>query len=566
MQKIHQLPPHIISKIAAGEIIEKPAYAIKELIDNSIDAKADHIEIEIEQSGLKKIKVTDNGEGMLKEDLILSFQPHTTSKIINEADLAAIESLGFRGEALSSIAAISDLIIQSRTNKSIGGSKIEIFSGKIVKLSPIGMPVGTSITITNIFKNVPARKKFLKNAATEFRHISEIIINFALSYPGVKIVFTHNSRVVFDLPKNQTTEDRIKILFGDTLFKNLIPLSFKDIYLNISGYISHPQQSTQSLQKQFLFVNQRKVYDKLLSSIIKDTYGNLLYPTSYPIFILFLTLPTERVDINIHPRKEQIAFMDTNYVTDTLQKTVKKTLQKNNLIFNSLYWDHNLLADTDVDTNSYAGKLLKEELADWDISSLLKIDPSSEIQQFHNLYLLIQTRNGVLIIDQHAAHERILYEKLKKEFINKKFNSKLSSLSKPVILDLSISEMQILQEYQEVLDKIGFKIEHFRKNSFVIRKIPEIFKGRKVEILIKEILDQILEGKNIKVMDRISDKIITYLACRAAVKAGDKLTKQQMKILVDEIGKTPNNATCPHGRPTQQEISLRRLNKLFKRY
>lgn len=558
MAKIYQLSPKIIAKIAAGEIIERPAYAVKELLDNAIDAGANNIEIEIEQSGLKKIKVTDNGEGMTKEDLLQSFKSHTTSKIYQENDLSAIKTLGFRGEALASIAAISDLTIQSRTKPAVGGSKIEILAGQPSKITSVGMPVGTTIIIKNLFNSVPARKKFLKSSATEFRHMMEIVTNIALAYPAVKIIFTHNNKIVFNLPKNQTRSERIKILLGTSLSQNLIPLVFNNTYINISGFIAHPQTTSMSTQKQFLFINNRRVVDKLFSSTIKDTYGNLLESTSYPIFILFLDLPYETVDVNIHPRKEQVSFTDQNLIYSTLQQAIKETLQQNNLAWSKFDWEKDgLLRDHDVNTNSYLGQILKEEIASW--------NPHQEIQQIHNLYLMIQTKKGVVFIDQHAADERIIYEKLKLTLSQQKEKLSTHQLVSPVILDLSYTEAAIIHEYLALFQQLGLEIEQFKDQTYVLRAISSIFTDRDLFSLVQEIIDQISEGKNIKDLDVVSDKIITYLACRFAVMAGDALTKPQAKKLLENLEKTPNNATCPHGRPTKIELSLNSLNKSFKR-
>lgn len=561
MQKIHQLSPELISKIAAGEIIERPAYVVKELLDNAIDANATNIEIQIEQSGLKKIKVSDNGEGMSREDLIECFKPHTTSKITHEHDLHTIKTLGFRGEALASISAIANISLQSKEKDSVGGSKIDIISGKPSAISSIGMPTGTAVTVTQLFATTPVRKKFLKSLRTEFRHILEVVTNYALSYPSVKIVFTNNHKIVLDLPQNQTLNERIKILLGTSLFQNLIPISFSDNYLILTGFISHPQIATQSPQKQFLYINNRRVTDRAISSVIKDSYSNLIDQTSYPVFILFLTLPVEAVDVNIHPRKEQVSFLDQDNILTMVQQAITNVLESNTSL-QKFDWDYKGVRE-DIDTNSIMGKILREEMLEWDISTLFSVPLNQDIQQIHNLYLIIQTQKGLLIVDQHAAHERILFERLKQEFINQK--QQVHLLKKPLIIELSYTEAALVQEHTKTFQNLGFEIEQFKNNDFIIRTAPALLHDRDIKKYVLDICEELQEYNKAKDIDWTTNRILAYIACRAAVMAGDPLTIEQRKKLIKELEQTPNNLTCPHGRPTKIEIPLSHLNKSFKR-
>lgn len=558
MHKIHQLPPEIIAKIAAGEVIERPAYAVKELIDNSLDAGAKNITITIEKSGLKKIEVSDDGEGMSLEDIQECFKPHTTSKIKRELDLYSIKSFGFRGEALSSIAAISDLTIISKTAKQTAGTLLELHNGAVKKLSPIGAPVGTTVTALHLLSTTPARKKFLKSFHTEFRYILDVSINFALAYPNVHFTLVHNNRTIFDLPITENIFDRITLLLSRTVSENLIPIEFEDSYLQISGFIGKPQIAQRNA-KNYLFVNNRPVSDKTITTTIKEIFGSLLETHSYPFYILFLKLPYEAVDVNVHPRKEQVSFLDSTMINQPLAVAVEETLSTNNLLFS------NIRTKKEQTTNSVAGQILKESVIPWQTRDLFSLRPEGEIIQIHNLYLVTQSENGVIFIDQHAAHERILFEKLLTEFSKQKQQAAIFRLPKTISFDLSFSDAEILKEYLYIFTDIGFEIENFKDNTFIVTAVPELFKDRRHEKLIMEMLEDVKEKKDLKTIDTQSKRMIAFLACRTAVKRGDSLTKEQAKELIKQLELSPNNITCPHGRPTKVEVPLSYIHKNFKR-
>lgn len=554
MQKIFPLSSDVIAKIAAGEVIERPAYAVKEIIENAIDAKAESITIHIADSGLKKIVVIDNGEGMSTEDIKECFKPHTTSKLTEEEQLHAVRTMGFRGEALSSIASISTMTIKSKTAEEVAGTQVTVQNGAIKNISPVGMPVGTSVTIDNLFYPVPARKKFLKSKRTEFRHILDVVSHTALAHPEIRFVLTHNNKTIFDLPKTKENTDRIQKFIGPSVFEHLIPITYTDQYVGFTGFLAKPQVVTKTANKQFLFVNQRKITDKLISQSVKEAYGNLLEATASPIFILFLTIPPEVVDVNVHPRKEQVRFLNKETLFATIKKAVSENLTKNNLTFLNLDWK-----TRDGQTKSYAGKLLKQLVLS-DAALLTTREKHAEIQQIHNLYLLTPTKQGLLIIDQHAAHERILYQEFLKAFEKEKQKTEVFKLPKPETIDLSMTEQEALEEQKKELKKIGFSF-----NSNKLTTVPKLFKDWDYQNLITEMIEDILEEKNIADIGTQSNKMLAYLACRSAVKAGDPLTKDQIKRLLEQLEKTENNATCPHGRPVRVAVNLQDLNRMFKR-
>lgn len=570
MGKIIELPEHIVSQIAAGEVIERPAYAVKELLENAIDAGATQIKIDIEQAGLKKIVVIDNGVGMDKADLSMSFRPHTTSKLEN---LSYIKTHGFRGEALSSIAAISTFTIASRRKQDKIGYQItnqgETLSQGLTltdNLQPIGMPPGTVVTIQNLFSSVPARKKYLKSEKTEFRHIIDVVTHLAMAYPKIRFQLINNGKQVFDLPQNQTAEQRVASLMSASMVDQMIPVKHEDSYITTKGFIAKPQYNSTSQTKQFTFVNNRFVTDQSVATAVKEAYGVSLPYRTQPIFILFITLPHDTVDVNVHPRKERIKFIENKFVFDSVKQAVAETLAKNNLTFagNDLISDNILPEETYVftgrDTESFAGQLLKE---------LVKEDAgvvdSETFVQIHNCYIVTQSKQGLLVIDQHAAHERILYEQFLEAFQKQMSISATHQLTKSQLLELSISDAQIIEEHLTLFTTLGFEIEPFGENTYKIVAVPKLFKDRKIAPLILEALDDLRQRENIKDIDSRTKKLLAYLACRSAIKAEDKLTNSQMANLVQQLESYPVALTCPHGRPIKVEINQKQLAKAFKR-
>lgn len=555
MRKIFPLPEHIVAKIAAGEVIERPAYAVKELIENAIDAKADSITITIENAGLKKIIVSDTGEGMDKEDLIESIKPHTTSKIFSEDMLTGIATLGFRGEALSSIAAISTMSIKSRRADTLWGTMITATKQRVTDIEPVGMPIGTTVTIDNLFSTVPARKKFLKSQKTEFRHILDIIIQYAISFPQISFRLWHNKRNIINLPKTNVIIDRLSAILGKDLLQNLLPLSYEDAYVTIHGFVAKPHITASTSSKQFLFVNKRAVSDKLLSLAVKESYGNLLDVHTHPIVIVFLTLPCEIVDVNIHPRKEYVSFTDNKLIFDAVKNAVTTTLTEHNISFSNIPWRIQGL------TNSFAGKTLRESILPWDIPK----EQTEHITQIHSVYLMMQTRRGIIIIDQHAAHERILYEHFKRIFTNRSKTRESYTLSPPYEFTASISDSVLLEEHIPIFTQLGFSLIHIKTSLFCLRAVPSLLRDRNYAALIRELCDDLREEGGIKDIDSATTRMLSFLACRDAIKRGDVVTPRQAKELIETLYKTPNNSSCAHGRPTYWEISLKELNSKFKR-
>ena len=554
MSIIKKLPQSIISKVAAGEVIERPASVVKELIENSIDAYATQINIEIEDSGLKRIKVKDNGCGMDKKDLLESFKRYTTSKIYNLEDLNTIKSLGFRGEALYSISSISKTTIQSKTKSSNKGNLIQINFGKLVKNEVVGTSDGTITVVEDIFKNIPARKKFLKTPKTEFRHILEVIINNVLAFTNTGFSLRHNKRKIFDIHRSYSLDERIKSMLGNSLLDQVISIESKRNEFKLTGYISKPQFSNSYKNSQYIFVNNRPVKHKIIPSIIKHAYGNLLDSKTYPSFIIFVSLPPERIDVNVHPRKEEVIFFNTKEIYKFLEESVKNALEQRDLTFTKTLYNFN------EKSYDYVADKLRENENLWSY----KEKEDQEILQIGELYLITGNKNGLLLIDQHAAHEKILYDQFIKNFENK--IKLVDSLEDPQVIHLSITQAEALEEFLYFFKNLGFDIENFGGNSFKINAAPIIFHKLDLENIILETLKDLVEEKTPAKVNNVSKKLISYLACRTAVKAKEYLTQSERKRLVEKVLESkPHTYTCPHGRPVMVEISLRELDRMFRR-
>lgn len=557
MPKIHQLTTDVIAQIAAGEVIERPSFAVKELLENALDAGAKNIIIELKDGGVKEIKITDDGEGIEKEDLKLALLPHSTSKITDLLSLQTVQSLGFRGEALSSISAISHVTLRSRVKGETQGFMIESEYGKLSEITLTGMPEGTQIIVQNLFHTLPARKKFLRSTSTEVRLITEIVSSYALLHPDIRIFLKHNDRVILDVPA-ETRETRLLTILGSDMANNVFSFTFEDSYLTGRGFLGHPQIASK-YPKYFLYVNKRAVQDKMILAAVKESYQTLLEKTQSPFFVLDLTILPEMLDVNIHPRKEHVAILNPINLYNLISKEVKSSLAENNLTFQNLTWKTKRLSLTQTSL----GKLLKRELVASDSDVLGKVDTTSLIQ-FHRLFILSQSANGLIIIDQHAAHERVLFEKYTSH-LAKKNSSKKVVLTQPLILLLSLNQSQILDEFNNLFNDIGYEIEHFHELTYQIRTVPDMLIDFDHKNHLVSFIEDLAEKGTLSSNSDQTHTMLSFLACKSAVKAGDKLTQKQMKDLITQLEKTEHNATCPHGRPTRILISLEELYSMFKR-
>lgn len=561
--RIKSLNPELISLVAAGEVIEHPASVVKELVENSLDAFASEINVEISDVGLSQIRVADNGLGIHKDDLISSLHRHTTSKMQEASDLAAINTLGFRGEALYSISSVSNISIRSKTIDSVAGFEVISTDASNLEIRPVGMPQGTIVTVKNLFYNVPGRKKYYQNKSHLNRKIIQIITGAALANPTVGFRMKINDKVTLHVPKNQDLSHRISYLLGDSISTNLLPLDFEVDHFHLEGFASKPQGALPSDEFQYIFVNGRPVTHKQISKIIKETYGSLIEVKSHPVFVLNLGIPPSLIDVNVHPRKQEVLFINSASVYENIQKALVEVLGISDLTY-SKSSKKAIYADVFEahKANPHLASSLKDTTLTWNIKTNKQVK-DIEILQIHNLYLVFETPQGLTLIDQHAAHERILYEDFLNQFKEEK--SKALSVNVDQLLDLPVSLVTLLESSLETLGKLGFTIEHFRNNTFKVVSVPQLYEKHDIKKLLIEFLKDLEENAVLKDSDQASLKTIAYLACRTAIKAGDYLTLEERQNLVEKLTKTKSSYTCPHGRPVQLEISLAELGKMFKR-
>lgn len=563
MQTIKKLSPELITKIAAGEVVERPASVVKELIENSIDAGATSISVYLEEGGAKKISIKDDGKGMHEDDVKVSFLPHTTSKLTSEDQLFSIKSFGFRGEALSTIAAVSNLTIRSREANKEYGFEVEVEQGELVRGAPVGMPVGTEICVENLFNSTPARRKFLKDEKTELAYISNLVSTIALSCPHIAFRLMHEDNVLLDVPHSQTLDDRFQALCGTHIAEHSFPIHHEALYGKVSGFVGKPQIAGRTKNHQYIFINNRAVSDELVTKTVLNCFGSLIEPRSFPIFTLFLSLPYENVDVNVHPRKEEVAFAHPQEVQKLLEEALSTTFAENDLTYkdpegNYVIKDQYFTLRDKGHMDMHMATILRNEITPWHVKP-----QNEEIIQLHNVYLIAETPKGILMIDQHAAHERILFEQFKEAFFAVQNKLELYTLPEPIVFDLAVADRVSLVSQLEVFQKLGFDIEPFGNNSFKLSALPLVFKNREYQKLITEVLGDI--KNNNKKLDRETERTLAFLACRTAIKAGDPLSPDERKELVTKLLNTDGIYTCPHGRPTHIEISLYELDKMFKR-
>ncbi len=572
MANIKVLDQALINKIAAGEVIERPASVVKELIENAIDAGADIISIDVKEGGKSFIKVTDNGSGMDEKNAELAIERHATSKIKDTDDLFAINTLGFRGEALASIAAVSRLKLITKTKQAIEGTKIEIEGSKIISKQKTGCPDGTSIEVHDLFFNTPVRKNYLRPMPTEFSAILDVVTRYALINYNLSLKLTHNDKVILQSPKSEAMLDNIVNIYGKEIAKEMVFVGSESGDIKINGYISKPSLTRSDKTHQSIYINKRYIYDKTITNAIYDAYHTLLFTQRHPIAILNLDIDPKKIDVNVHPTKREIRLEKTDQVYEAVFNAIRITLQENKLIPE--------LTEKDLPQTTLApAKKEKKYSLDPDKQSLLNVEvadiPIKEkeldekapdiniLGQVHNCYIVAEDNEGFVIIDQHAAHERVMYERFMKEYKNKGIATQ--ELLSPAHIELQPTDAAILEENLNFFETFGLKIEKFGNNSFLLRTIPIIIKQQQDKQIILDLIDELRKNKKTTSIDETKERIITYMACRGAVKQGDKLELPQMTKILKQLYNCTLPFTCPHGRPTMMKFSVPELEKKFKR-
>jgi DNA mismatch repair protein MutL len=567
MAKIHILDSSLINKIAAGEVIERPASVVKELIENSIDANANTIVIELKQGGKSLIKVIDNGSGMSEDDAKLCFKRHATSKINKIEDLFNITTLGFRGEALASIAAVSNLKITTKTKDSSEGYFAEIHCGKLIKDKKIGCAQGTIVEVDDLFLNTPAREKYLKDVTYELNHTIDIVTRYALINNNISFKLLHNNKIILNSPMSNSLLDNIITIYGKETAKQLLELKYYKNNIKINGFISKPSLTRSDKIQQSIFVNNRYIKNNIITNAVYDAYKTLLFVNRHPIFVLMIHIDPKKIDVNVHPAKKIIRLSQEDMIYKNVFEAIMRTLQNYNLIP-----DVKIEVSSAKPTKKYPFTqdkqsllMVRESIAKEKSKSLIletkKIGPYLIVGQINKTYILVENKKGLLIIDQHAAQERILYE----EFVERYKNNtvKKQNLIRAQVIELSPGESNLLRNNINLFSKLGFDIEEYGNNSFLVRAVPYIFDKFSKNLLI-DIINE-LNSIKLKTVEELKEERIIRFACRKAIKAGLELTKPLMEDLINKLERTKQPYTCPHGRPTMINISLAELERKFKR-
>jgi len=615
MSKIRILPEDVSNRIAAGEVIERPASVVKELLENSIDAGAANIIVNIEKAGKKLISITDNGDGMDSDDTLLCFEPHATSKITKLEDMDKITTMGFRGEALPSIASISRFRLRTRKNDQLAGNEVLIEGGKFISSSPAGCAPGTEMTVRDLFYNTPARRKFLRTDNTEEKHIIDMFCQIALAHNNISFELLIDGSKTISSPADNSLLPRIQTFFGKTMKDALLPVHYEKSGISVKGYIAKHGFTKKSRKEQRTYLNNRPVESAAIFRGLRNGYESLVMKGCFPPVILFIYMAPERVDFNVHPAKREVRFREAGLVANVITDTIRETLRQavapsisitNELPFNTIisgatvnYKPHNkeqtvfptieaTLKIPEINSvNSKKNQLLPEIVPEIatnillsnqtekkEATSILSADEKILLEQslktdrnfgvlafLDDTYILASAESGLVIIDQHAAHERILFEKLMDSASKDSLTSQ--KLLIPVTLELSRSEIQFLKKKSEPFLELGFEVESFGQNTIIIHAIPASLHEDNIVALFSDLLTTIIEDEQIS---KKTDKaMIAKIACSKAVKAHDSLTIEEAESLIEQMNKCKLPYSCPHGRPTIISISYKELEKRFGR-
>lgn len=581
MSIIKILSDNLINQIAAGEVIERPASVVKELVENSIDAGSTNIVIEVKNAGKTLIKVTDNGVGMDEEDMMLALKRHATSKISDEKDLWNIHTMGFRGEAVPSICSVSQFTIRSKTKDDLAGFEINCDGGEIIKTSHFGMNVGTCVEVRSLFFNIPARQKYLKQDSTELSHITALLNTVALAHPEISFKFIHNEKVLFDLAKSTDLISRIADIFGKATSDAMLPVFYGGSDFKIDGFIGKPVLSRSTSQHQYFFVNKRPIQHFLLANTIREAFHSMLMENKKPVFIVNINIDPSLVDVNVHPRKLEVRFADQQALIRVLYSAAKSALEKHDLTpmaftESKRYMSDNFPVNITKERRPVDSKFSVQDALSFTKNFLQEreskpLQSSSEnshismksITQISNSYIVAESDEGLVLIDQHAAHERVRYEELMNQFENE--NKSIQPLLVPAQMEFTNQEVSLIEENIGIFTVLGFDIENFGGKTFIINAVPSFLSGEDIDTVVKGVLDDIMNEKSPTKFQGKSEAVIHYMACRSAIKFGQKLTIPEMQALIMKLEKLKRPYTCPHGRPTMIKLTLSELEKMFGR-
>jgi len=641
MPTIRTLSQSMINKIAAGEVIERPASVVKELVENAIDAGATRIDVALENGGSNLIRIVDNGCGIESEQLPLALSPHATSKLTDADDLFRILSFGFRGEALASVAEISQLVIKSRTSGNPSGAMIQSNGGKHSAIQSCGMPVGTQIEVRNLFFNTPVRRRYMKSTTTEFGHVTETFCRLVLPQPQIHFTLKHNERIVHELPPTDDPLARIRQLFGEDIVRDLIAIATPaSVAVRVSGFVSHPNQHRPNNRMQYFFLNRRFIRDRALQHALNEAYRGILVSGRFPLAFLQIDLPPDMFDVNVHPTKMEVRFLDSNriytgflgairekFLTSDLRGRVQTAERAGDLSPPTSSWEteepqnalapdvavrkrqevENWIAQIPKAENNYVTPRNNERssLSIHHLPDRKNYEPKSggltppggapktsnvvsgesfgvqpggvchplvcndapHVVQMLDRYLVMEMSEGIALIDQHALHERILYEQMKERMLSKSGSGQLASqrLLVPVPVDLAPNEFSCVQENTDFFKTLGLEVEPFGGNTVLVSAFPAVLSKTLPEEILWAVVTPVLEFSKKLSRDELVDKLLHSMACKAAVKAGEKLNAESIQHLVNLASDEANAHHCPHGRPSTLVLTREKIDKMFER-
>ena len=579
--KIKILPKEVYTRIAAGEVIERPANVVKELIENSIDAGSDEIVVEVVSAGKKLIRVTDNGCGMSKEDLVLSIKPHATSKIYNFEDIYNLSTLGFRGEALASIVSVSKTKIVSKQKEEPLGNQIVVYAGEVISVSECASNDGTTVEVKDLFYNTPARLKFLKSDYTERIHIIHTVEEYAIAYKNISFKLYSDNDLVFSVKKTDNVRERLKEILKKSIVDELIYFEYKDKVFDAYGFISPVELSQVNKTLQMFFVNNRPITSRSISQMLYDAYKDSLPTGRHPIGIIFLNLSPQMIDVNIHPTKRMVKFENELYIYEKLKdairpkikrqfsptkfsaefkESVQQTLEEIKEDRNISNVQQDFLLEKNLDKADKVQEFKFEYLTDDNLNKL-GLENYVYLGQLHKTYLLFETNNGLTLVDQHAASERILYEK----FMNSNFLSSQKLLF-PINLELKPSDYEAVKPYVDLINQLGFEVSISGRSSLGFYSIPSVLNVDDVRNFVFRFIENLVSEIKSDEKQKVSSKEkIIRSACRAAIKSSDILTLSDVEKLISELAKCEQPFSCPHGRPTILNIEISQIEKMFLR-
>lgn len=585
---IRVLPDQLVNQIAAGEVVERPASVLKELMENSLDAGATRLEIHVEQGGRRLIRVRDNGSGIAREEMALALHPHATSKIDSADDLTAIKTFGFRGEALPSIASVSRLTLTSCIPGADTGWRIIAQGGPVGEPEPAAHPVGTTVEIRDLFFNTPARRKFLRKERTEFGHLDEVVKRTALAHPQLEVQFFHDGKPVRVLRPGNEDQDVLRCLgklCGEVFVENALAIRQEAASLQLLGWIGLPTFSRSQADLQYFFVNGRPVRDRVVSHAVRQAYQDVLYHQRHPAFVLFLNLDPAMVDVNVHPAKNEVRFREARLVHDFLYHTLHDVIARVSPDEATTLPEHRLpahLAGRPAGRQPGLGlrqstASVGEQVAAYGALHGYETEatarPSVEqadipplgyaVAQVHGVYILAETAEGLVMVDMHAAHERVVYERLKRSLDRKEVRSQ--TLLVPVILSVSEADANGAEDASEWLAELGFELQRTGPGTLSVRRVPALLGDADAEQLVRDVLaDLATEGESSRV-DRQTDELLSTMACHGSVRANRRMSVDEMNALLRDMERTERSGQCNHGRPTTIHLSMADLDRLFLR-